>query len=165
MPSRIGEDDVMKILRTLGVVALFAAALTFGGRTAPAADEKKAPEGHDAHAAHYDACAKACYDCSRVCEMCAHHCAHLVAEGKKEHMLTLGTCTDCSAFCILAGKSVSHRGPMAVLACEACAKACDVCGAACDKFPDDAHMKECAKACRDCAKACRDMLKHADHKQ
>jgi hypothetical protein len=145
----------MNGLRILGLSGIAAALLMMTGPAVPAADEK-----HDAHAAHFDACAKACYDCSRACEMCAHHCAHLVAEGKKEHMTTLGTCTDCSGFCILAGKIVSHRGPMSSQVCEACAKACDTCAGECEKFANDQHMKDCAKACRDCAKACREMLKH-----
>lgn len=159
----------MNARRAFGLVALLAAAVLAGGNWDGAvAEDAKAradvKSGHDAHAAHYDACAKACYECSRICEMCAHHCATMVAQGKKEHMLTLGTCTDCSGYCILAGKIVGHRGPMTAKVCEDCAKACDICGAACEKFPDDPHMKECAKACRDCAKACREMLKHVDHK-
>jgi hypothetical protein len=117
----------------------------------------------DAHGEHFTACAKACADCMRECESCAHHCAYQVAEGKKEHLTTLGTCADCGEFCAQAAKIVSRHGPMSVLTCESCAKACDVCGTACEKFPDDDHMKRCAKACRDCAKACRDMVGHAGH--
>jgi hypothetical protein len=86
-----------------------------------------------------------------------------VAEGHKEHARTVQTCNDCGEFCAMAAKIVGRAGPMAVPACEGCAKACDVCGDACEKFPDDEHMKTCAKACRDCARACRDMIKHAGH--
>ena len=120
----------------------------------------------DHHAEHFDKCAKACADCMRECESCAHHCAHLMAAGKKEHLKTLGTCADCAEFCASAAKIVSRHGPMAVPACEACAKACDDCAAeckrCCEKTPDE-HMSRCAKACNDCAKACRDMAKHAGH--
>jgi hypothetical protein len=117
-------------------------------------------KAHGKHMSHLDECAKACADCMRECESCAQHCAHLVSEGKKEHLRTLGTCADCGEFCAAAAKIVSRHGPMAGTVCEGCAKACDSCGAACEKFPDDAHMKRCAKACRDCAKACRAMLQH-----
>lgn len=118
------------------------------------ADEK------DSRAEHFATCAKACTMCMRECESCAHHCVHLVAEGKKDHLKTVGTCSDCAEFCAAAAKIVSHQGPMAVLSCEACAKACDACGTECEKHADDAHMKRCAKACRECAKACREMIEH-----
>jgi len=144
----------------LAGLSLLAVALLLLGSPALAAEEKEKPAA-DKHGAHFDACAKACAMCMRECESCAHHCAHQAAEGKKEHLRTLGTCVDCAEFCAAAAKIVSHRGPMSGTICEACAKACDVCGAACEKFPDDAHMKRCAQACRDCEKACKEMLSHA----
>src|SRR5579871_2084657 len=137
------------------VLALLTASLLVTGGNLLTADDKTA---HDAHAGHFAQCAKACTDCLRECESCANHCAHLVAEGKKDHLTTLGTCADCAEFCTSAAKIVARQGPMAGTICESCAKACDTCGAACEKFPQDEHMKQCAKACRDCAKACRDML-------
>ena len=137
----------------LGAAAL---ALLSGGLSLQVrADDK---DKHEAHHAHFVACAKACAECMRECESCAHHCAHLLAGGKKEHLKTLGTCEDCSEFCDAAAKVTSRHGPMSVLSCEACAKACDACGTECEKFPDDEHMKRCAKACRDCSKACREMI-------
>lgn len=138
----------------LGAAAL--ALLASGSALATRVDDKS----HEAHAAHFAQCAKACTECMRECESCANHCAHLIAGGKKEHLKTLGTCSDCSEFCAAAAKITSHHGPMAGLSCEACAKACDTCGTECEKFPDDAHMKRCAEACRDCAKACREMIEH-----
>ena len=142
-------------------VTVLGAALTALLAGWPGPQTRAGEKGH--HAEHFDKCAKACADCMRECESCAHHCGHLVASGKKEHLKTLGTCADCAEFCASAAKIVSRHGPMAVPACEACAKACDVCAAACEKTSDDAHMKRCAQACRDCAKACRDMAKHAGH--
>jgi hypothetical protein len=97
----------------------------------------------------------------RECESCARHCADKIADGKREHITTLGTCSDCADYCAAAAKIVSRRGPMAAMMCESCAKACDTCATACEKMPNDEHMARCAKSCRDCAKACRDMLKHA----
>jgi hypothetical protein len=126
------------------------------------AEDKPAADKDHAHG-HFDQCARACADCMRECESCAHHCAHMVAEGKKAHLVTLGTCTDCGDICGVAAKIASRRGPMAVPMCEGCARACDACGTACEKFPDDDHMKRCAKSCRDCAKACREMVKHTGH--
>jgi hypothetical protein len=114
----------------------------------------------DNHGSNMDQCATACAECMRACESCASHCAHMVASGDKEHLVTLGTCSDCGEICAAAAKIVSRQGPMAGTICEACAKACDTCCAACEKFPQDKHMNECAKACRDCAKACRNMLQH-----
>jgi hypothetical protein len=115
------------------------------------------------HSEIVDNCAKACTDCLRACESCARHCAGLVAEGKKEHLTTLGTCADCGDICGTAAKIVARRGPLMFTVCEGCAKMCDECGKECEKFPMDEHMKECAKSCRDCAKACREMIKHAEH--
>ena len=132
-----------------GMLALFG--------SARAADPKSS--GHE-HAAHFDACAKACADCMRECEMCARHCAEQMVAGKKEHAQTLGTCSDCAEICAAAAKVTARKGPLSALICEACAKVCDECCAACEKFPTDEHMKRCAKECRECAKACREMLKH-----
>jgi hypothetical protein len=139
----------------LGLTALALAA--FGGRSAPG-DERAAGSAHE-HGD--DACARACADCMLACESCFNHCAGLVADGKKDHARTMQTCNDCGDFCALAAKIVGRHGPMKVTTCEACAKVCDTCGGACEKFPDDGHMKACAKSCRDCAKACREMIKHA----
>lgn len=146
-------------LKLLGLVAV----LGFLAGGARAADDKPDVKPHEKHAEHFHHCAKECAACMLACESCARHCAHLVAEGQKEHMRTLGTCSDCSEFCAAAGRIVSHRGPMSVAVCEACTKACDTCASACEQFPHDEHMKHCAKACRDCAKACREMLKHVGH--
>ena len=49
---------------------------------------------HMEHNEMLQACAKACSDCQRMCDMCATHCSHMLAEGKKEHMPTLGACPD-----------------------------------------------------------------------
>src|SRR5262249_31907350 len=143
--------------RFTGGLALLVAGLLALGTSALSGQEKKAP---DKHAQHFEQCAKACADCMRECESCAHHCADLIAGGQKEHMRTLGTCSDCAEFCAAAGRIVSHHGPMSGTICEACAKACDICGSACDRFPNDEHMKKCAQECHACARACREMLKH-----
>ena len=39
-------------------------------------------------------CAKACSDCQRACDLCATHCANLLADGKKEHLSCLMHCRD-----------------------------------------------------------------------
>jgi hypothetical protein len=147
------------LLGGLGLLAV--AVFVLGSRGAPA-DEPKI--GHE-HGEHFMHCAKACADCTRECESCARHCAMLTAEGKKDHLRTLGTCADCGDICSTAAKIVARPGPMSVTICEACAKACDACGAACEKFATDEHMTRCAKACRECAQACRDMIKHVGHDQ
>jgi hypothetical protein len=115
-------------------------------------------KGHEAHIAHFEQCAKACTECMRECASCAHHSVQQVADGKKDYLKTVGTCSDCTEFCGTAAKITSHQGPMSVLICEACAKACDRCGKECDKFPEDEHMKRCVTTCRECAKACREMV-------
>jgi hypothetical protein len=139
----------------LGLLAVLVMAFLAGAGLP--ADQPKATGHHDAHTDH---CARACADCMRECESCLRHCADMVAAGKKDHFITMGTCADCADFCAAAAKIVSRRGPMAMLICESCAKACDTCGAACAKQSADEHMQRCAKACKDCAQACREMIKH-----
>jgi hypothetical protein len=124
-------------------------------------EQTKEKNGHDQHAAHFEACARACTTCLRACESCALHCAKLVNQGKKDHLRTLGTCLDCAEFCASAARIVSRHGPLSNTICEACAKACENCGGQCKKFSDDEHMQQCAKACRECAQACREMIQHA----
>ena len=137
----------------LAAILLFAVGTT--------ADDKPAPDDH--HGGMFITCAKACNDCQRECDSCAGHCAGLVAEGKKDHMKTLGTCTDCAEICSAAARVTAHQGPMSAIICDACAKACDTCGDACAEFKDDDHMKKCSEQCKTCAKACREMVKHAAH--
>jgi hypothetical protein len=151
----------MERCKLLGLVGLMAAGLVLGGLSAPAQNQKADSRPHDAHA--YHECAAACNACQLQCDSCARHCAELVAEGKKEHLTTLGTCADCANFCSAAAQIVARRGPLSVTTCQACAKACAVCGAACEKFPDDEHMKRCAQECRKCEKACLAMVEHAGH--
>jgi len=109
-------------------------------------------------------CAKACSDCQRACDLCATHCAHLLYDGKKEHLTTLATCRDCATICSAAAQIVARGGPFAGLICESCAKACGQCAAACEAFPDDEHMKSCAEECRKCEKACKAMIKQMPSK-
>jgi hypothetical protein len=136
--------------------AVLAAAALLPGDVALFAGDKT---GHKHHV-HFEKCAKACADCMRECDSCARHCAELVAQGKKEHLHTLGTCIDCAEVCAAAARIVARRGPMSHTICEACAKVCDDCGAACEKHAGDEHMARCARECRTCATACREMLKH-----
>lgn len=104
------------------------------------------------------ACAKACSDCQRACDMCTTHCAHQVHAGNEEHMTTLATCQDCADFCVAAAQIVARGGPFSKTICASCADACAMCAKECEKFPDDAHMKMCAEECRKCEKACRAMV-------
>jgi hypothetical protein len=143
----------------LGLLAVALAGLAAAGtlRARPAAHE-----GHE-HAEHFMKGAKACSACQLECASCFDHCVRMVADGKKEHAVTVRTCTDCGQTCALAATLSASKSPMAFPVCDACAKVCDDCAKACEKFSDDKHMAQCAKACRECAKACREMAKHAKH--
>jgi hypothetical protein len=152
----------MNRLTVGGNLALLVAACLVLGQSTPARAEKG---HHDQHAAAFDKCARACAACMRECESCANHCLHLVAQGKKQHLRTVGTCTDCATFCAAAARIVAHQGPLARLICESCAKACEDCKGASEKVgPGDDHMQRCAKACASCAQACREMIQHLGHK-
>jgi hypothetical protein len=105
------------------------------------------------------ACAKACSDCQRECDMCSFHCSTLLAEGQRDHIASMRSCQDCAAICAASAQIVSRGGPYSGLICEVCAKACDHCAKTCEKFPKDEHMKKCAEECRKCQKACQDMAK------
>lgn len=115
---------------------------------------------HMQHHAMMEECAKACSDCQRACDLCATHCAHMLAEGKKEHATTLATCRDCATICSAAAQIVARGGPFTGIICDLCAKACAHCATACEAFPDDEHMKSCAEECRKCEKACKAMIEH-----
>jgi hypothetical protein len=149
MKNRIFALSVMAV--TLAFSQLHVSALQKKEKTVP--DR----EGH--HAAMM-ACAKACSDCQRECDMCATHCTHLISEGKKEHLASQRTCLDCANICATAAQITSRHGPFASLICEPCAEACNRCAKECEKHPDDQHMKRCAEECRRCEKACRTMVKH-----
>lgn len=129
----------------------------------PSPADDKRPDAHQLHHGPFMDCAKACDDCARICDACGAHCAHLIAEGKKEHMHTLRTCQDCATHCSAASCITARHGPFADLICTACAEACKRCGDACAKHTDDEMMKQCAEECRKCEKACREMLKHTHH--
>lgn len=143
--------------RDFGVASLSAVAVAASQGSGIA--QEKAHE-HGEHHEAFLACAKACSDCQRACDMCSTHCAHQIADGKKEHLATLTTCQDCADFCSVAAQIVSRGGPFAALICEACAEACARCAKECEKFPKDKHMAMCAEECRKCEKACRAMVKH-----
>ena len=136
----------MSICRALFVVGASVVAMSVQAADAP-------------HHEHYLKCAKACADCQVQCDMCFHHCATLVADGKKEHAKCMHLCVDCGECCKLAASLSARHSPLAGLACECCAKCCDECATACEKIADDKAMAACAKECRECAKACREMLK------
>lgn len=146
--------------RAFGLAGLSTVAAAVGDRSLFA---QGAGGGHAEHDDASVACARACSDCQRECDACAAHCAHLLADGRKEHAATLATCQDCADFCAAAAQIVARGGPFAALICASCEEACARCGKACEKFPDDKHMKKCAEECRKCEKACREMVKHAGH--
>jgi hypothetical protein len=149
-------------MKTLKFVSMFSVALAIFGLMAFAlqgqTQEKKVE--HMEHDAVMQECAKACSDCQRACDMCATHCAHMLNEGKKEHLTTLATCRDCATVCSGAAQIVARGGPFSGLICESCVKACDKCAMACEAFPDDEHMKSCAEECRKCERACKAMIEH-----
>lgn len=148
----------MKSLKVAGVgLVMFGifALLTFA-QQGPTPRKKVS---HMEHNPGLQECAKACADCQRACDLCATHCAHLLQEGKKEHLTTLAACRDCATVCSAAAQIVARGGPFAGLICESCVKACGQCATACEAFPDDEHMKACAAECRKCEKACQAMIK------
>ena len=140
----------------LGMLLVSAAA--FAVTTQARAQDKDHPHGE-----HFAKCAKACAECQVHCDMCFHHCAELVAMGKKDHVKSMHACVDCAECCKLAATLSARQSSYAKHACECCAKCNDECAAACEKFADDKHMAACAKSCRDCAKECRTMIKHMTH--
>jgi hypothetical protein len=158
-------------LVTFAIVGLMAFAQQEKPQHEKAAHEKvaheKAPhkkmDGREMTAA-LQACAKACSDCQRACDLCATHCANMLHEGKKEHLKTLATCRDCATMCSAAAEIVARNGPFSALIAEACARACGHCAEACEAFPDDEHMKFCAEECRKCEKACNDLVKQMSRK-
>lgn len=141
------------------IAVVFSAAIGAVGISAQTPPTNKGAS-HMEHNEMYQACAKACSDCQRMCDMCATHCSHMLHEGKKEHITTLGTCQDCATFCSAAAQILARGGPFSNLICASCADACAACAKECDKFPNDKHMKECGDECRKCEKACREMAKH-----
>ena len=133
--------------------------------TKPAAVKKPDDAAHAGHEMHdaMSKCAEACNACQMECDMCAHHCAGMLAEGKKDHLETLRTCVDCATVCSAAARIVAMDGPFSDVICKACAEACGRCAKACEGFPDDEHMKRCAEQCRKCEKACQEMMNHGEH--
>ncbi|MCC6416793.1 MAG: four-helix bundle copper-binding protein [Gemmataceae bacterium] len=150
-----------KPLAALGLagvaLALFTLAAPGGQPRGKAGDKGKS--GHPHHEM-FERCAKACNDCQRICDTCATHCVHLLAQGQKEYMKMLRTCQDCADFCATTAQIVSRHGPFAALICQSCAEACKRCDEACDQFKDDPMMRQCAEECRRCERACREMVQH-----
>jgi hypothetical protein len=150
--------------REFGALGLSAAAaLAVTGAIADDKDDKHTDDAHSEHDHVFSKCADACNDCQRECDSCATHCAHMLADGKKQHMATLQTCQDCADACTAAARIVSRHGPFSHVICESCAQACDKCAAECEKFKSDEHMARCAQECRKCLKACREMISHIGH--
>jgi hypothetical protein len=153
-------------MKTPKIVRMFSVTLAIFGLMAFAlqgqAQEKKVE--HMEHGAIMQECAKACSDCQRACDLCATHCAHMMNEGKKDHLTTLATCRDCATVCSAVAQIAARGGPFAELICEPCSKACGQCATACEAFPDDEHMKSCAEECRKCEKACKAVIEHTASK-
>lgn len=137
-------------------ISLIAFALTFS----LTADDKKSVS-RDAEIKHtnsHEDCSQSCGNCFRVCEMCAAHCAKMLADGKKEHLATLHSCQDCATVCSAAASIVARKGPFSEIICMSCVDACKQCAIECEKLSSDPMMKKCAEDCRKCEKACQEML-------
>ena len=151
-----GGIGVMALALTLAIVGVDAYT-----QQTQAAEKKAGQSGH--HAMMQD-CAKICSDCQRACDMCATHCANLLAEGKKEHLACLLNCQDCATCCAACSQVCARSGPQSGLMADCCAKCCDQCAKACEAFPDDSHMKACAEECRKCEKSCNAIEKQVASK-
>lgn len=136
----------------LALAVVIVAALAQQGQT----QDKKSD--HMEHYVMQQACAKACSDCQRTCDLCVTHCSHLLADSKKEHLTTLATCQDCATVCTAAAQIMARGGPFSTTICTACVEACSFCAKECERFPNDKHMKSCAEECRKCETACKTML-------
>jgi hypothetical protein len=161
-PRRAGRNHRIiqrgTAMKTLGFLSVAGAALSLALVSSAASQPPaKAVQGGEHHG-HMLACAKVCAECSLQCDSCHHHCVQLVANGAKDHAVSMELCVDCAEACRLASALAGRQSRLASAACECCAKCCDECGTACESFKDDKHMAECAKSCRDCAKACREMV-------
>ena len=139
------------------VIAIALACMVFAGLIYYEAVEAGAPGSTQPDRGH-DKCATECSNCQRACEACAHHCAHLLEQGKKEHHHTLRTCQDCAAICGVAASIVARKGPFSDSICQACIEVCSRCAKECEKYSQDKEMKQCAEECRRCEQACRDMV-------
>ena len=113
------------------------------------------------HADHLKKCASTCADCQVQCDACFHHCASLVADGKKEHAKCMHLCVDCADCCKMCASLCARQSTLSAHAALCCSKCCEDCAAACEAIPDDKEMAACAKACRNCAKECLEMSKMA----
>ena len=143
----------------MGVVALALAIVGLVAFTQQGQTQEKKTD-HMEHNEMMQACAKVCSDCQRACDTCTTHCAHMLLEGKKEHLASLATCQDCGTVCTAAAQIVARGGPFSKTICTACAEACSSCAKECEKFPDDKQMKMCGEECRKCETSCKAMLKH-----
>ena len=148
-------------LRMTGAAAVVFAALAVQALAQQQSRSEK--PGHSERNEALDSCAKACNDCQRSCDTCATHCAHLVAQGEKEHLRTLQTCQDCAGICSTAAQIVARHGPFTDLISRSCAEACARCRKACEQHASDKIMKLCAEECRRCEQACREVLQHTGY--
>jgi hypothetical protein len=148
--------------RMSGITAAVALVLAFIATNAFAQQTKTQEKkiDHAEHNAMMQECAKACSDCQLACDLCATHCAHLLADGKKEHLACLMNCQDCATCCVGCAQVCARGGPLAALMIECCGKCCDECAKACEAFPNDPELKKCAAECRKCEKTCKAMAKH-----
>ena len=105
-------------------------------------------------------CAKVCSDCQRACDLCATHCATMLADGKKEHLACLLNCQDCATCCAACSQVCARGGPLSALMADCCAACCDHCAKACETITNDSQMKACAEECRNCEKTCRGIVKN-----
>ena len=144
----------------IGIVALALVGVITFAQQGPAQEKKERKVEHMEHHAMMQECAKACSDCQRACDLCATHCAHLLADGKKEHLSCLMNCQDCATCCVACAQICARGGPHSALMADCCAKSCEQCAKTCEAFPDDKQLKACAEECRKCEKSCKMMVKH-----
>jgi hypothetical protein len=97
-------------------------------------------------------CAKTTSDCQRVCDLCATYCADMLADGKRDYLACLMHCRDCATCCAACSQICASDGPLSTVMAECCSMCCAHCAKACEAFPDDKHLKACAKECRKCEK-------------
>jgi hypothetical protein len=97
-------------------------------------------------------CIDACFECAKVCDMCAAAC---IANPEIDALRRcLKFTLDCSEICNSAARMMARDSDSQDDILRACAGICEHCAEECRRQPDNEHCAICAEACSRCADLC-----------
>ena len=106
-------------------------------------------------------CISACFDCTKVCTICADACLAEPTVANLVECITMNQ--NCATICLATGMVLARQSALEPMVARkqvlSCLEACQACAMECERHGGQMeHCAICAAVCRRCEACCRNLL-------